>query len=64
MKQKLTIVALAATIIAAQPDVARAACTADQVIAGCDKAFPRESIFGSPLRGWCYLLGIGNCALS
>jgi hypothetical protein len=63
MKQKLTIVALAAAILAARPDVARAQCSVDQVVADCDRVFPRESIFGTPFRGWCYLLGTATCAV-
>lgn len=52
--------ALAAFTAAAPP--LHAQC-ADQVILGCDTAFPPTSFFGTPFRGWCYLTGLATCAV-
>jgi hypothetical protein len=65
MRHRLTLVALVIAAVGGAPRLATAAqCTADTVIDGCDRAFPRTTIFAEPLRGWCYLLGLANCALS
>lgn len=52
---------LAAAVLFAAATPAHAQC-ADQVILGCDTAFPPTSFFGTPFRGWCYLTGLATCA--
>ena len=65
MKHKLMMGALVAATVGAAPRMATASvCNVDTVIEGCDKAFPLTSIFAEPFRGWCYLLGVANCAAS
>jgi hypothetical protein len=65
MRHRLMLAALVMAAVGGAPRLATAAqCNADTVIEGCDKAFPSTTIFAEPLRGWCYLLGLANCALS
>jgi hypothetical protein len=57
--------ALVAAAIGAAPRMATASeCNVDTVIDGCDKAIPLTSLLAEPLRGWCYLFGLANCAAS
>ena len=62
MKHGMIHLALAATALTAAATPASAQC-ADQVILGCDTAFPPTSFFGTPFRGWCYLTGLATCAV-
>jgi len=64
MRHRLMMAALVAAAIGAAPRMATASeCNVDTVIDG-DKAFAPTSLFGEPFRGWCYLFGLANCALS
>ena len=65
MRHKLMIAVLVATAVSASPRVAAAdQCNVDAVIENCDRAIPMTSLLAEPLRGWCYLFGLGNCAAS
>lgn len=65
MRHTLMLAVLLIAAVGGAPRLATAEeCNADTVIEGCDKAFPSKSLFAEPLRGWCYLLGLANCAVS
>lgn len=65
MRHGLMMAALVAAAVGAAPRLATASeCNVDAVIEGCDKAFPLTSLFAEPLRGWCYIFGVANCAAS
>lgn len=65
MRHRLMMAILVVAAVGAAPRLAVAStCNIDTVIEGCDKAFPLTSLFSEPLRGWCYLFGLANCAAS
>ena len=64
MRHSLMLTALVIAAVGGAPRLAAAGDCADNVIEGCDKAFAPTSLFGEPFRGWCYLFGLANCALS
>jgi hypothetical protein len=65
MRHRLIMAALIAAAVGSTPRLATATqCNIDTVIDGCDSAFPLTSLFAEPLRGWCYLFGLANCAAS
>ena len=65
MRHRLMMATLVVAAVGAAPRLATAStCSIDTVIEGCDKAFPLTSLFAEPLRGWCYLFGLANCAAS
>ena len=60
----LTKLMLAAALVAvgAQTAPAQRCRSIEQVIADCDAQFPRDNIFLTPVRGWCYILG-ASCVI-
>ena len=64
MRTRLITAALALTLGSALPTAARAGACADRVIAGCDQAIQGDNPISTSLRGWCYVAGLANCALT
>ena len=61
MKRKLRLMALVALAVGAYPEVARADCDLQKIIADCDAGFPPDSWLATPFKGWCYIGKILGC---
>ena len=64
MRHKLLVAAIVGAAVFGAPRLVVAEeCNVDTVVEHCNKAFP-QTFLSEPLRGWCYILGLANCAAS